>query len=223
MRASAWQVSWRLNVNRVAMPNDVRSFWRDKAKLDLLSPEKRWQFYLKSIAKIIPFVGGIALVVAKASGDNLLLAGLVASIVYPCYLIAELFWKGGQAGAKLMDELDYHATVAQNAQPDIRLVKEAMYDLCSIIRDAGGVYATGLNLDQWNASAKQFVDATFVRRLRTDFGELGGYTGPDEVFRVRELAEKRAAWLREMLDKITPNDIDSQCTAADVEKWLLPR
>ena len=212
------------------MPNDVRSFWRDKAKLDLLSPEKRWQFYIRSIGKMIPSVVGFAIVLARTSADPMLFGGLVALMVYPGYAIAELFWKGGNAGVKLMDELDasYSAAAekqaaAANLPPDIRRVKEAMYDLYSIIRDAGGVYAPGLNLDKWNADAKAFVDATFVRRLRTDFNELGGYTGPDEAYRVKEKADKRAGWLREMHDKLSPNDVDSQCTAADVEKWLLPR
>ena len=88
------------------MPPTIWEFWRDEAKLDFLSPQQRYKFYAKQVLTIFPSLAGIAAVaVCIMSADPVLIGGIIAMMVYPCALILEMFWKGGEAGTRLMNEL----------------------------------------------------------------------------------------------------------------------
>lgn len=81
-------------------------FWRDEAKLTFLSPFERTKFYLRLPAVVS--VGGVAVFIVRimtlAQDNWLLLLGMVAVLTYPVSLCLELYFKGGEAGARLKDE-----------------------------------------------------------------------------------------------------------------------
>jgi hypothetical protein len=81
------------------------AFWRDEAKLGILSPEKRIRFYLSLVASI----GYVAAFITTASRisdamqtDYILIAATIGMLLLPAYAIAELVSSGGAAGSKLM-------------------------------------------------------------------------------------------------------------------------
>lgn len=100
-----------------APQNDPRKasrfdFWRDEAKLPFLRPHERFKFYLAIV--VAGFSGG-GLVVSVSSlvanfekilDQKLLISSLIVFAAYPVWGCIELFFKGGDAGKRLMDESD---------------------------------------------------------------------------------------------------------------------
>ena len=88
------------------------NFWRDEAKLPFLRPQERFKFYLAIVVAglsgsgFVVFVSTLALNFEKMNEQKSLITSLIAFAAYPVWGCVELFFKGGDAGKRLMDESD---------------------------------------------------------------------------------------------------------------------
>lgn len=89
-------------------PN-AAEFWRAKADLSILKPGNRARFYLALITGVFTSVGFVGLLTEAFKAQTReeivpLIGSALAVAAFPLYLCIEMFFKGGDAGAKLIAE-----------------------------------------------------------------------------------------------------------------------
>ncbi|MBI1347231.1 hypothetical protein GC163_13200 [bacterium] len=84
-------------------------FWADRARWSPALPSERAKFII-SLSTLGLYVGGFAVTAIKlydtASKDAVLLGTLAAIVLVPLRVIVDLYFKGGDAGRRLMQDLD---------------------------------------------------------------------------------------------------------------------
>jgi hypothetical protein len=105
--------------------HSVQEFWRDEAKLGLLQAKWRWKTYLMAFEVIAcgAWVVTVLNWLDTAKWPVLASVSLALAVFCPlAHIIYDMFWRAGEAGARLMDDRD--ALTATSRAP-----QSTQYDL----------------------------------------------------------------------------------------------
>jgi hypothetical protein len=189
----------------------VKAFWRDEAKLSILSRQQRLRPLVKALGIVLlvgtaVFIGGPHAGMERAQAALIGLA--ISCLVVPLLFVHEMYHKGGEAGAKLRSELDAKIAWRRATRDDVIPIFHELATRAFVVSPSD----IGMWFDEAVHRVRQCLKETYADEVLVPLQKM--FNG-DYGHRNDPIARSRAAhatcciWLSQWEDKLENHHVNA--------------